>query len=363
MHEKPLSWEDDRRCFVTTRNRFFNGKYMSAREFAREQDYFLSRHRLINRLHLGAGIACGLEVEPHPKPGCPGWVVVRAGVAVDGWGRELILREDTAFEVPDLASEGEMLIGLRYVEETVETVPVLYAEEGQHRKEANWVRENVCLEAFPLDEASGCWPTADGVYTAGVAGACLEAKPPCGDRVPLALLRFHKVEGQIIDLTGRRQLPTPGPDLTRIVGCSWTHGASMPLHELRNAGGSLEIRFDRPLAASSADGDESGGVGIDRNTFLVHIGRPGGEQIPAISADGAPPEANGSRALFRLATSYFEGEGSLAGQTIFVTLHCDFILDNQGHSVDGNHLGGRLPSGNGSPGGTFRSWFHIEEEG
>ncbi len=358
MDNKPLSWENNRRPVVTTRNRFFNGKYMSAREFAREQDYFLSRHRLINRLHLGSGIACGLRVEPHPNPTCPGWVVVRAGVAVDGWGRELILGEDTTFEVPDLVTGGEMLLGLRYVEETVESVPVLYAEEGKNRQEANWVRENVCLEAFSPDDApAGCWSPIEKLETSSSAH-CLDVEPPCGDRVPLALLRSRKGVGLEIDSSGRRQLPTPGQHLTRIVGINWPHGGSIPLHELRSRDGRLEIQFDRPLASSSGEGQ-----GVDAHTFQVHFGRSEAGVRPATGAGGAPPEANGSRAVFQLAASHFEGEANLVGQTIYVTLHCDFILDNQGHPVDGNHLGGRLPSGNGSPGGTFRSWFHVEEEG
>ncbi len=358
MDNKPISWENNQRPVVTTRNRFFNGKYMSAREFAREQDYFLSRHRLINRLHVGSGIACGLLVEPHPNPTCPNFVVVRAGVAIDAWGRELILRKDTPFELPDLASTGEVLLGLRYVEETVESVPVLYTEEGKNRQEANWVRENVCLEALALDGApAGCWSRADSSVTLSSASGCLDVDSPCDDRVPLALLRFHKESGLEIDSSGRRQLPTPGQHLTRITGCSWPHGGSMSLNELRSAGGRLEVRFDRPLAASSSDEQ-----GIDVHTFQVHFGHTESGLRPASSASGVSPEADGSRAIFQLAASFFEGEASLAGQTIYVTLHCDFILDNQGHPVDGNHLGGRLPSGNGSPGGTFRSWFHVEEE-
>jgi hypothetical protein len=49
----------------------------------------------------------------------------------------------------------------------------------------------------------------------------------------------------------------------------------------------------------------------------------------------------------------------LQGQFVIVTLLCDFILDCHGNPVDGDHLRGRLPSGNGTPGGVFRSWFAV----
>jgi hypothetical protein len=42
-----------------------------------------------------------------------------------------------------------------------------------------------------------------------------------------------------------------------------------------------------------------------------------------------------------------------------VTLRCDFILDCHGNPVDGTHLRGRLPTGNGTMGGNFESWFRV----
>jgi hypothetical protein len=40
-------------------------------------------------------------------------------------------------------------------------------------------------------------------------------------------------------------------------------------------------------------------------------------------------------------------------------LLCDFILDCHGNPVDGDHMRGHLPSGSGTPGGVFRSWFTV----
>jgi hypothetical protein len=47
---------------------------------------------------------------------------------------------------------------------------------------------------------------------------------------------------------------------------------------------------------------------------------------------------------------------------IHVTLRCDFLVDCHKNPVDGDHLCGRLPSGNGVPGGTFESWFRVVDD-
>src|SRR5439155_1329175 len=45
--------------------------------------------------------------------------------------------------------------------------------------------------------------------------------------------------------------------------------------------------------------------------------------------------------------------------THICTVNCDFVLDCHGVPVDGDHLGGVLPSGDGTRGGTFESWFRV----
>ena len=42
-----------------------------------------------------------------------------------------------------------------------------------------------------------------------------------------------------------------------------------------------------------------------------------------------------------------------------MTLRCDFILDYRDNPVDGDHLRGRRPTGDGVAGGTFESWFRV----
>lgn len=42
-----------------------------------------------------------------------------------------------------------------------------------------------------------------------------------------------------------------------------------------------------------------------------------------------------------------------------VVFYTDFVIDLKGNPLDGSHLGGKLPTGQGLPGSTFRSWFSL----
>jgi hypothetical protein len=47
------------------------------------------------------------------------------------------------------------------------------------------------------------------------------------------------------------------------------------------------------------------------------------------------------------------------GETLRLVLYADFLLDTKDRPLDGNHIGGRLPTGNGRAGGAFISWFTV----
>ena len=394
------------------RNRYFTGKYMTARDFSGEQEYFLSRHRLHTRVLHGWGIVCGLRVVPHPREDCKDrWVVVRAGIAIDCCGRELVLTKDTAFELPlprhagsashnlppageappphempsdmpmtahQMTSEPELLtepflVCLRYTEEAIEHVPALYAEGicDPTRREANRVREVARLEVRPLNAVkAGCWRIPGGDSEAccrddcddelpGPAGICLEPECPCGEVVPLALITPNPESAEApftTDMGGRRHLPVPHEFLTHIVGINWTHGGEIPLSHLRNSmHGRLEIRFDRKLLPARGDA-----TGISPYTVVVQYGgvQRDVEFLP-YDRHHEPTLENDCVAVFTIDPDYLEGRDNIAGNVVYVTLKCDFILDCHDNPVDGDHLGGRLPSGDGVPGGIFESWFRV----
>ncbi len=72
------------------RNRFYHGKQMGPAQFQREQRYHLEHRWLINRLAIGSGVLCGLELTDD--------LVLQPGVALDGYGREIIVPQPVPLE-------------------------------------------------------------------------------------------------------------------------------------------------------------------------------------------------------------------------------------------------------------------------
>ena len=422
------------------RNRFFTGKYMSARDFRDEQAYFVSRHRLHNRLMHGWGVVCGLDVRPH-RPECPGQVVVSCGIAIDCCGRELVLEESRVVSiwvppdqpldepktvskqpreasVPDRPPTLTYLLILRYEEVEIECVPALFAEDcSPKRQEANRVRESVCIDVVPWDaehqadpEFAGCWgteehrtePCSRGCGDEGVScESCLEPACACPAGVPLALITLSLVDERWtvtsggIDVHGRKSLASPTDQLTHIVDLNWPHGGVVSLATLAAAdqmNGELRIYFDRRLeqvdvttdSAPTDDDDDdsdddsgqaSGNVdhsndysatGINRSIFTVAAFDPSGDQfeVTPLFNDEHPPywDSEHCAAVFTVNEDWLEGRDTIAGDIVQVTLKCDFVLDCNGRAVDGDHLRGRLPTGDGIEGGTFESWFRVVDD-
>lgn len=396
------------------RNRYYTGKYMTARDFRDEQEYFLSRHRLHTRLLHGWGIVCGLEVNHHPD-----WqhrfdtdcakraVVINPGIALDCCGREIVVPKKLYFELPlprypasaqtainpddrEEIQEGKFLLGICYEETEIERVPALYAE-GAHdptRLQANRVREGARLVIRRRDQVQGdCWRTLDSPDLTncrddcddnhpGPKGACLDPDCACGDMVPLALIDLRSgytdyQTGFEIDDQGRRYVGTAPELLTHIVHINWPHGGEVTLSHLRQQmSGRLEIRFDRRLKQEivATEGEVSTSnlhpeaTGINMHTFVV-MDRDEDESFDFTPAEeGKPPqlEDNGCVAAFTLDSKLLRPKGeNIAGNIIYVTLKCDFVLDCHSNPVDGNFLAGRFPTGNGVKGGTFESWFRV----
>ncbi|HKE47472.1 MAG TPA: hypothetical protein VKB52_05370 [Rhodanobacteraceae bacterium] len=83
------------------RNAFFTGKLLTERDFTLEQRYFIDKLRLHHLALHGWGIACGLGLKPHPH--CPSLrIVIEPGLAIDGCGREIWIRDCIEWELPKL---------------------------------------------------------------------------------------------------------------------------------------------------------------------------------------------------------------------------------------------------------------------
>jgi hypothetical protein len=376
---------------VMERNRYYTGKFMTARDFQGEQDYFRSRQHLHNRLLHGWGIVCGLGVQPHRRPECQSKaVVVKAGVALDCCGREVILAEDTVFEVPrtdapkqyeEKDQEGaghheKLLLCLFYAEDPIEFTPAILSDGACESadEEANRVREGAVLRLVRLDEVDeSCWQHGShhGAYREdcddqlpGPAGSCLEPQCPCGKGIPLALLSFDSDRNDDpiqIDSTGRRHLPVHADFLTHIVGINWHHGGQMTLAHLRDhLKGRLEIRFDRKIRPAT----ENRGVGVSEFTFQVQFGGVQEDiRFLPFHYKEPPTLVDDHVAVFQIDPRYLDSESrdDLKDKIVYITLKCDFVVDCRGMPVDGSHLGGALPTRSGRMGGVFESWFYVAE--
>lgn len=85
------------------RNRYFYGKLLDAYHFELETDYFNSKRRLLNRLVTGYGVVCGLDVTATADGEA---VVVHPGLAIDAWGREIVVdRESPPIPIPSAVAE------------------------------------------------------------------------------------------------------------------------------------------------------------------------------------------------------------------------------------------------------------------
>ncbi len=359
------------------RIRYFTGRHMAARDFSDADDYHRSMRLLHNRLLHGWGIVCGLGVRAHPRTECG--VIVDGGMALDCCGHEIVVPRRVARRIPwDLLdapgqeSSGEeprvLLLCLTYCEEHTEKVPVLYGrdacsgtgyEDGRIREgyELHWhAVEESALDEYGWQSPRSCAPGDDDGHCAddeddeddAPEDCCLHACCPRHACVPLAVIRGGAGD-PVIDTEGRRAVVRDADRLTHVCWTSWPHGGAVSISQLAR----MSVRFDRRLAP--AQGDPAWGpTGINERTFMMVAGEQW-EDPDFVEFMTAPYLLEDERtAVFEVKTPI-----KYKDRTVHVTLRCDFLLDCRGNPVDGTHLGGRLPSGNGTMGGNFESWFRV----
>src|SRR3954447_1003562 len=76
------------------RNAYYYGQLLGVANLELEADYGIGHRRLLNRLVLGWGVVCGLDVEAHDDGAT---VRVLPGLGIDGAGRELIVPDPTGW--------------------------------------------------------------------------------------------------------------------------------------------------------------------------------------------------------------------------------------------------------------------------
>lgn len=319
----------------------------------------------------------------------PTRVIVECGYAIDCNGNEIIVRRPLAVDLWHYLSsedrrrvdDGEttLYLSICYCEQPVDPVrPVISDACGAtmdctYGKLRDAVRIEVTVDAPKSDVC--CEPCCN---------ACEEA---C-----LLLARIDNFHRGIalapgdVDNSVRRLISVYPP--TTITGISWTHGAEYTQDEaytmLGTEGSSagLKVRFSRPVLVST----------LARGVIDMCVVEGGGTkhsgmyQLEVDYVGLAGTTASGVR--FR-----YTGDETLEpGDRVLITIRCAFILDGCCRAVDGTHVGGRVPiiddaefkqydrtsaaqdcadppggygpwtSGVGIPGGTFESWFYIQQK-
>ena len=88
------------------RNHFFYGKLMDVDQFEKEQSYGMAKRALMNRIVLGRGVVCGLNVVKDPE--LEDRILVLPGVAIDDCGREIVIPEKVSIDPHQLTNnEGQ----------------------------------------------------------------------------------------------------------------------------------------------------------------------------------------------------------------------------------------------------------------
>jgi hypothetical protein len=364
-----------------TRPRWFTGRFLTARDLTDEQDYHRYWRHLHNRLLHGWGTVCGLRVRPDDRPGhTHDYVRVDPGIALDAYGREIVLDELERVPWPadptrSYAGHALAVLCIRYHECHAEPLPAIVGDcTATDATEPGRIVEKHQFEVHvPTGKAGDPWTAllygGNGEPECGPESGCLEPVDDLGGCVPIALLcrtgkeaiRVDEDEGGVAR-TVRRSLPPPAAWLTHISRTSWEHGSYVPLNELVTDQGRLHVWFDREIAA----GDETR-TGVNSFTFVVEVEDPRGNRERLAADPRYPPQLVSEReAVFTIDPDELQarrkgGHAGIVGETVFVTVYGDLIHDCHGLPVDADYLGS-FPTGNGIKGGVFRSWFTVSQE-
>lgn len=219
------------------RNRYFFGKLMDVEQFEKEQRYFRSQAALLNRLALGSGVLCGLNVAADPAQA--GNVRITPGVAIDGWGRLILVPEPFSLNPAQLTDDngapdgkpidkGTVLLSLSYAETCADPVAVFVNDcDTPGECTSSTIREGfrvlVRTAGQPPAPPSGCvFKKLSGSSPAElhkllveyVSNAC--PAPPKDPSIPIARI---EVPGGAIDVASDRPLVYTNELLWKVLEC------------------------------------------------------------------------------------------------------------------------------------------------
>ena|SRR2546427_3785630 len=165
-------------CDYPKRNNYFSGRLLTAEDFQTEQQYFLEKHRLHNRLLVGLGVVTGLEVSTDNSSKDKNVIRIDPGLAIDCLGREIIVCEQ--LEITVRANAGAKYVCIRYAEKETDPIPIgdgddlrnskieesfeiifeqLNPARGHRRRKSRWLAcgQHHAVTLARLKQASGRW--------------------------------------------------------------------------------------------------------------------------------------------------------------------------------------------------------------
>lgn len=413
------------------RNKYYYGKLMTADDYRLEQCYFNRKRWLINKMTIGSGVVCGLDVVNFDDDLTK--VIVKRGMAIDCAGREIVVCEDQEVKlIPEedpckqkggQASEADpvmldICIEFRECEShQVKIKPAICDRDDPY--EFNHIRDSFEIHVYlhdegegeessktycPLDEKVGLPEGTGNAQIAEIEGKtlqqylCEEISEECPDSpyapcVHLATVTVEPVNSSyqvVVDTDdnvainncgdNRRKLVYSNAllydlihcfhgDLPHIIDINWWqyHGEDVAwgnFVDLINAG--FEVTFDTEMAPET----------INRFTFLFSVittGTKAGyrkrEYVYLETVEKSDTDNNKFTItldenwivdeLGEKGYSMLKNETSL-GFDVEIILRGSHIMSKDGKALDGDFIGGKLPSGNGTQGGDFVSWFHVQ---
>lgn len=152
---------------VTRRVRFFDGQFLVDQDFIDEQKYHLDRERRLGKVLRITGIVDGLAV----TSGQANTVRVSAGTAIDGDGRQVVLAQDRAVDLPAAMFNDKQGIKLQILYREQETELATTGSKSERR----WLEEPQVM-AVMTDGQSTEKPWKDGLPPVVLAQLRLDNK-------------------------------------------------------------------------------------------------------------------------------------------------------------------------------------------
>jgi len=397
------------------RNNYFFGKLMTVRDFFAEQNYFNQKRWLLNRLIHGWGVVCGLDVDIQREANVPFKVVVKPGIALDCWGREILVPVEQKIPPGDNDFESikekrrDLAICLEYRECKTEPLQIPPIDcDKKDKGEFNRIRDsfkiqirNLCDIVLPCTGVQYCPLEYNKANHEGKSinnyldEQLRKGCPECSQQgfIVLALIRFRRGI-PVIDTNFHRKLVYSNPVLSDLIRCfhdnfphiikiNWNDFIKIPNTEVswkdfvKKLEEGFTVWFNKPMNADT----------INKSTFLVSIITT--DVSTAYQIEGYIPATkieyvetnNEYKASFKIITKKVPKDkndwwsdvvtGSSRvkkfGGRCQIKLTGSHILEQKNKNnktakaLDGEFIGGKLPSGNGSQGGDFISSFTINK--